>query len=90
MPLLQVKRFFSIFGWFLIINYFISHIRLNYKPDVVLAADAYFISTAILLNSILISNDQKQAIVAKTKNINVFYLIEQNEQINQYLEKSPS
>lgn len=40
-----------------------------------LAADAYFISTAILLNSILISNDQKQASVAKTKNINTFLRI---------------
>ena len=54
-----------------------------------LAADAYFISTAIILNSILISNDQKQVNVVKTKNINAFYLIEHNEQIYQYLEKSP-
>jgi len=45
------------------------------------AADAYFIATAKLTNSILITNDRVMANNAKKANIEVYYLIEDFDKV---------
>ncbi|WP_297417301.1 type II toxin-antitoxin system VapC family toxin [Thermococcus sp.] len=53
------------------------------------ASDIYFIATALHLNAVLITNDRKMAELAKSLDLNAFYLVEESDEFFKLLGVGP-